>query len=87
MNLELAHTSDERFVLAGSWHGHVGEGFTCRSAGLIGIAGGGRDCTYSGAVFPSKKLSLFTQNLENKGSEIFLPSRSMVLKVVTGKIF
>ncbi len=27
------------------------------------------------------------QNLENKGLEFFLPSRSMVLKVVTGKIF
>jgi hypothetical protein len=26
------------------------------------------------------------QNLENKGPEIFLPPRSMVLKVVTGKI-
>ena len=26
------------------------------------------------------------QNLENKGSEFFLPPRSMVLKVVRGKI-
>ena len=34
----------------------------------------------------SKKNSHPPQNLENKGPEIFLPRRSMVLKVVTGKI-
>ena len=44
-------------------------------------------CTHSGAAFPSKKSPSSAQNLENKGSEFFLPSRSMVLKVVTGKIF
>jgi hypothetical protein len=33
-----------------------------------------------------KKTFGSTQNLENKGSEIFLPARSMVPKVVTGKI-
>ena len=33
-----------------------------------------------------KKTLIFAQNLENKGPEIFLPPRSMVLKVVTGKI-
>ena len=33
-----------------------------------------------------KKTFSSTQNLENKGVEIFLPARSMVLKVVTGKI-
>ena len=34
-----------------------------------------------------KKRSLVSaQNLENKRSEIFLPPRSMVLKVVRGKI-
>src|SRR5271169_1804946 len=43
-------------------------------------------CTYSGAGNPSKKTLIFAQNLENKGAEIFLPPRSMVLKVVTGKI-
>jgi hypothetical protein len=44
-------------------------------------------CTYFGAEKHSKKRSLLAQNLENKGLEFFLPSRSMVLKVVTGKIF
>src|SRR5271165_6203582 len=34
----------------------------------------------------SKKTLYSAQNLENKRSEFFLPSRSMVLKVVTGKI-
>jgi hypothetical protein len=33
-----------------------------------------------------KKTLVSTQNPENKGSEFFLPARSMVLKVVTGKI-
>jgi hypothetical protein len=32
------------------------------------------------------KSSILAQNLENKGPEFFLPSRSMVLKVVRGKI-
>jgi len=53
---------------------------TTRSRGLAAI------CTYSGAVFPSKKTLIFAQNLENKGVEFFLPRRSMVLKVVRGKI-
>src|SRR5208282_6453347 len=44
-------------------------------------------CTYSGAEYPSKKTLISSQNLENKEPEFFLPSRSMVLKVVTGKIF
>jgi hypothetical protein len=44
------------------------------------------DCTIIGAEFNRKKLSLSAQNIENKGTEIFLPPRSMVLKVVTGKI-
>jgi hypothetical protein len=35
---------------------------------------------------PLKKTLVSAQNLENKGTEIFLPPRSMVLKVVTGKI-
>jgi hypothetical protein len=34
-----------------------------------------------------KKTLRSAQNLENKGLEIFLPPRSMVLKGVTGKIF
>src|SRR4029077_8463402 len=34
----------------------------------------------------SEKNSHSPQNLENKGPEFFLPRRSMVLKVVTGKI-
>jgi hypothetical protein len=33
-----------------------------------------------------KKTLHFPQNLENKGLEFFFPSRSMVLKVVRGKI-
>jgi hypothetical protein len=33
-----------------------------------------------------KNHSITSQNLENKGPEIFLPPRSMVLKVVRGKI-
>jgi hypothetical protein len=33
-----------------------------------------------------KKLLVSAQNLENKGVEIFLPPRSMVLKLVRGKI-
>jgi hypothetical protein len=33
-----------------------------------------------------KKTLSFVQNLENKGPEFFLPPRSMVLKVVRGKI-
>ena len=33
-----------------------------------------------------KKTLVSAQNLENKGPEIFLPPRSMVLKVVRGKI-
>jgi len=44
-------------------------------------------CTYIGAKSPQKKTLNFPQNLENKGSEFFLPARTMVLKVVTGKIF
>jgi hypothetical protein len=36
---------------------------------------------------PSKKTLILAQNIENKGSEFFLPARSMVLKVVRGKIF
>ncbi len=43
-------------------------------------------CTHSGAEITSKKTLISAQNLENKGSEIFLPRRSMVLKVVRGKI-
>jgi hypothetical protein len=35
---------------------------------------------------PQKKTLIFSQNLENKGPEIFPPARSMVLKVVRGKI-
>src|SRR5579863_9611706 len=34
----------------------------------------------------SKKTLVSAQNIENKGPEIFLPPRSMVLKVVRGKI-
>jgi len=45
------------------------------------------DCTYSGAEFHSKKSLISAQNIENKGPEFFLPPRSMVLKVVRGKIF
>jgi hypothetical protein len=37
------------------------------------------------AVHDKKTLDS-AQNIENKGPEIFLPSRSMVLKVVRGKI-
>jgi hypothetical protein len=33
-----------------------------------------------------KKALIFAQNLESKGSEFFRPARSMVLKVVRGKI-
>ena len=33
-----------------------------------------------------KKTLVSAQNLENKGPEIFLPARSMVLKIVRGKI-
>jgi len=44
------------------------------------------DCTNSGAEKPSKKTLVFAQNLENKGSEFFRPARSMLLKVVRGKI-
>jgi hypothetical protein len=44
------------------------------------------DCTYSGAEFPSKKTLDSVQNLENKGPVKILPCRSMVFKVVTGKI-
>jgi hypothetical protein len=43
-------------------------------------------CTLFGAEYSSKKLSVLAQNLENKGVEFFLPPRSMVLKVVRGKI-
>ena len=35
---------------------------------------------------PNKKALDTSQNLENKGPEIFPPPRSMVLKVVRGKI-
>jgi hypothetical protein len=35
---------------------------------------------------PSKKTLSFSQNIENKGMEFPLPPRSMVLKVVTGRI-
>jgi hypothetical protein len=38
-------------------------------------------------VGPAKKTLSTVQNMENKGSEFFLPCRSMVLKLVTGKIF
>ena len=43
-------------------------------------------CTLFGAEYSSKKHSVLAQNLENKGVEFFLPPRSMVLKVVKGKI-
>src|SRR5208337_593017 len=43
-------------------------------------------CTHSGAEKPSKKTSLSAQNPESKRSGNFLPSRSMVLMIVTGKI-
>jgi hypothetical protein len=43
-------------------------------------------CTYFGAEKTSKKTLASAQNIENKGSEIFPPPRSMVLKVVRGKI-
>jgi hypothetical protein len=33
-----------------------------------------------------KKTLVLAQNLENKGPEFFLPPRSMVLKIVRGKI-
>ena len=46
-----------------------------------------KNCTYSGANFHQKKSLDSAQNLENKGPGFFLPCRSMVLKVVTGKIF
>ena len=39
------------------------------------------------ALYVQKKDLSCAQNLENKGPEIFLPPRSMVLKVVRGKIF
>jgi hypothetical protein len=45
-----------------------------------------RHCTYSGAENTSKKTLISAQNLENKEPEIFLPARSMVLKVVRRKI-
>ena len=54
-----------------------------------GTATGGKpspNCPIFGATSPSKKTLVFAQNLENKGPEIFLPPRSMVLKVVRGKI-
>ena len=44
-------------------------------------------CTHFGAQFRSRKTLSSAQNLEKKGLAFFLPSRSMVLKVVTGKIF
>jgi hypothetical protein len=44
-------------------------------------------CTHYGAEFPSEKTLFSAQKIENKGPEFFLPPRSMVLKVVTGKIF
>jgi hypothetical protein len=47
---------------------------------------GSLTCTHFGAAFRSKKTLISAQHLENKGPEIFLPPRSMVLKVVTGKI-
>ena len=43
-------------------------------------------CTLFGAEYSSKKISVLAQNLENKGVEFFLPPRSMVLKVVRGKV-
>ena len=57
----------------GAPHGASGRGLRLR-------------CTLFGAEYSSKKHSVLTQNLENKGVEFFLPARSMVLKVVTGKI-
>jgi hypothetical protein len=50
-------------------------------------AGAGGFCTIYGAGFASKKIAFLAQNLENKGPGFFLPPRSMVLKVVRGKIF
>ena len=38
------------------------------------------------ACGPQKKTLVSAQNIENKGPKIFLPPRSMVLKVVRGKI-
>jgi hypothetical protein len=43
-------------------------------------------CTLFGAEYSSKKIAVLAQNLENKGVKFFLPPRSMVLKVVRGKI-
>jgi len=47
---------------------------------------GNPSCTYSGAENTSQKALNSAQNLENKGLEIFLPPRSMILKVVRSKI-
>src|SRR5580692_10074542 len=52
----------------------------------LGSPGTCSDCTYSGAEKPSKKTLVSAQNLENKRPKIFPPARSMVLKVVRGKI-
>jgi len=46
----------------------------------------GLRCTLFGADYSSQKHSVLAQNLENKGVDFFLPPRSMVLKVVRGKI-
>jgi hypothetical protein len=46
----------------------------------------GESCTYYGAENTSKKTLVLVQNIENKGPKIFPPPRSMVLKVVRGKI-
>jgi hypothetical protein len=56
-------------------------------ADVFGVEGKGvgSHCTYSCAKNPSKKTLYCAQNLENKGSEFFSPSRSMVLGQLQAK--
>ena len=74
-----------------------GRGSQRTTHGAVGLGGDGFRLYRSGeaclwpssrfwAVWSDKKTLGSAQNLENKGPKFFLPSRSMVLKVVTAKI-
>ena len=57
-----------------------------KNRGCLRNAAFDSECTIFGASFPRKKSLFSAQNIENKRPDILLPRRSMVLKVVRGKI-
>jgi hypothetical protein len=75
-----------RFSAACDWLGvEAGAGAKCFAFIRMALGSPRFECRRRPAVH-TKKTLVSAQNIENKGPEIFLPPRSMVLKVVRGKI-